>query len=303
VSAQFLAGPGIISPPLDGKTPVFEEVGAVPGAAYIRPPGSIAKFGSDYYWQAGTLAAPVWILFDSSADAGGAPDTGLALAAAGAGLEALLTARAAAALGVDPTDMALWLYPCAAAGLIGAGLIIGGGAFVAEGQRNALSSLAAAGGGVVADVQNSTGAAIGGLQLLAAGNWYLAARYAHNAAGPVGAGVKSGFGGRTATTAVSTTRFFVGIDGSVNVNNFSCSGDAGAAMDSGVAIDAADHEHEVAFVGGVTRYWIDRTLRATGNAAPAANSAATRMAFNSAAVLAKASFAWIAVAVPLAATP
>jgi hypothetical protein len=44
----------------DGITPGFEEGGAVPTVATVRPPGSIIRVGTVYYWQMGTLAAPVW---------------------------------------------------------------------------------------------------------------------------------------------------------------------------------------------------------------------------------------------------
>jgi len=44
----------------DGNTPVFEESGAAPTSATIRPPGSIMRVGSVYYYQAGTYAAPAW---------------------------------------------------------------------------------------------------------------------------------------------------------------------------------------------------------------------------------------------------
>jgi hypothetical protein len=48
-------------PTPDGLTPFFVEAGAAPtagNAAY--PPGSIVRFGTTYYLQTGTLAAPVW---------------------------------------------------------------------------------------------------------------------------------------------------------------------------------------------------------------------------------------------------
>jgi hypothetical protein len=45
----------------DGVTPVFVEVGAAPTAGNAPyPPGSIVRFGTTYYLQRGTLAAPVW---------------------------------------------------------------------------------------------------------------------------------------------------------------------------------------------------------------------------------------------------
>lgn len=51
-----------VNPPLDGVTPVFEMVGAAPTSALLRPPGSIVRFGTDYYWNAGTLLLPAWVL-------------------------------------------------------------------------------------------------------------------------------------------------------------------------------------------------------------------------------------------------
>jgi len=49
----------------DGSTPFFLEVGAVPTAANAPyPSGSIARFGSTYYWQSGGPdAAAVWVPF------------------------------------------------------------------------------------------------------------------------------------------------------------------------------------------------------------------------------------------------
>jgi hypothetical protein len=45
----------------DGVTPFFVEAGAAPTAGNAPyPPGSIIRFGTTYYLQTGTLAAPVW---------------------------------------------------------------------------------------------------------------------------------------------------------------------------------------------------------------------------------------------------
>lgn len=51
----------------DGVQPTFEEVGVAPTAANcVRPPGSIVRFGTAYYWQVGTLAAPIWAVVGSA---------------------------------------------------------------------------------------------------------------------------------------------------------------------------------------------------------------------------------------------
>lgn len=62
MSAGRLMPPGGATPPLDGKTPVFVEVGADPsaGAGLDLPPGSIADFGGTYYWHNDT-GATAWI--------------------------------------------------------------------------------------------------------------------------------------------------------------------------------------------------------------------------------------------------
>lgn len=56
--ALIYPGTGGVNPPLDGKTPVFEEVGADPtsGAGLDRPPLSGAKFSTVYYWKYGSGA-------------------------------------------------------------------------------------------------------------------------------------------------------------------------------------------------------------------------------------------------------
>jgi hypothetical protein len=289
IGRLFRGGRGGLKPPLDGITPTFEMVGAVPDATYIRPPGSIVRFGTDYYWQAGTLAAPVWIIF------------GAGTVSILGGVEGVFRDRAMEALGVtDPERMLWWFYPAGAAGLIGASAVVAGATLAALAQRQAVSSGGGAGGIIAADFMNATGFTLGAHHVVAGGSFYLASRWAHNAAGPVGAGVKTGIYGRTTTTVpTQVTEFFFGIDGATNVNNFVCTGAAGVAMDSGVAINANDHEHEIVHVGGVTRYWIDRVLRATGNAAPSTNAVAGRMASNTAAVLSRQATAWAAVAIPL----
>ena len=72
MSASRLLYPGGTSPPLDGKTPVFEEVGADPsaGAGMDRPPGSIAKHGADYYLKFDTGATD-WAATPFSSGGGG----------------------------------------------------------------------------------------------------------------------------------------------------------------------------------------------------------------------------------------
>lgn len=47
----------------DGVTPLFVEVGAAPTAANAAayPPGSIARFGTAYYINIGSLTAPSWV--------------------------------------------------------------------------------------------------------------------------------------------------------------------------------------------------------------------------------------------------
>jgi hypothetical protein len=58
LSANRLLYPGGVDPPLDGKTPVFEEVGADPTIApgLDRPIGSYARFGTSYYWKTSSSA-------------------------------------------------------------------------------------------------------------------------------------------------------------------------------------------------------------------------------------------------------
>lgn len=59
------AGP--VSPVLDGRTPIFIELGADPRVApgFQAPPGSIAAFGSVYLWKVGD-AATEWTLLNES---------------------------------------------------------------------------------------------------------------------------------------------------------------------------------------------------------------------------------------------
>lgn len=47
-------------PITDGRTPTFVEVGAAPSTTPVFPPMSVAKHGTDYYVQLGTLASPSW---------------------------------------------------------------------------------------------------------------------------------------------------------------------------------------------------------------------------------------------------
>jgi hypothetical protein len=53
VTTGPLLPPGGEAPPLDGVTPVFEEVGADPRNApgLDRPPGSLCRFGTAYFWH------------------------------------------------------------------------------------------------------------------------------------------------------------------------------------------------------------------------------------------------------------
>jgi hypothetical protein len=68
----------------DGVHPVFVEVGAVPTAGNAPyPPGSIARFGTTYYLQRGTLAAPVWSALSSVVAQDLSALTGLAKLTAG----------------------------------------------------------------------------------------------------------------------------------------------------------------------------------------------------------------------------
>lgn len=62
------------TPILDGRTPVFVQVGADPtaGAGLNLPPGSIALFGSTYYWKSGA-GATAWTIAPFTA--GGAAST------------------------------------------------------------------------------------------------------------------------------------------------------------------------------------------------------------------------------------
>jgi hypothetical protein len=58
VTASRYLSPGGVDPPLDGKTPVFEEVGADPSVSpgYDRPMMSVARFGTQYYLKYGSAA-------------------------------------------------------------------------------------------------------------------------------------------------------------------------------------------------------------------------------------------------------
>lgn len=72
MSTSALLYPGGINPPLDGITPVFEQVGADPSLApgLDRPPGSLARRGALYYWKV-DVAATAWITTPFSGGGGG----------------------------------------------------------------------------------------------------------------------------------------------------------------------------------------------------------------------------------------
>jgi hypothetical protein len=62
-------------PIFDGRTPTFIEVGAAPtaGAGLALPPGSIAKFGTSYYWKTSNAAATSWQVAPFIPSGGSAP--------------------------------------------------------------------------------------------------------------------------------------------------------------------------------------------------------------------------------------
>lgn len=64
--------PGGVNPPLDGITPVFMLTGADPSLApgLDLPPGSISRFGADYYWKFG-LDPTDWAVNPFSTGGGG----------------------------------------------------------------------------------------------------------------------------------------------------------------------------------------------------------------------------------------
>lgn len=106
-----------VRPVLDGRTPVYLEVGADPTVApgMQLPPGSVVRFGATYYFKTGPLATD-WTL---TTNLGGAGFTGLA------GVTAPLTG-----IGTAPSPLAM---PAATAGAPGymtaaqAGFIAAGG--------------------------------------------------------------------------------------------------------------------------------------------------------------------------------
>lgn len=49
------------APVVDGRTPTFIETGAAPSSSLVLPPFSVARYGTTYYAQLGTLAAPSWV--------------------------------------------------------------------------------------------------------------------------------------------------------------------------------------------------------------------------------------------------
>lgn len=86
-------------PLLDGLRPTFEEMGAAPTASVRRVPGSIAAVAGIYYWQAGTLSTPKWIVINNMAVASGVSGGQTIIGGTGAGDDLTLQSTSHATVG------------------------------------------------------------------------------------------------------------------------------------------------------------------------------------------------------------
>lgn len=283
-----------VAPPLDGKTPIFEEVGAIPDSTYLRPPATVVRFGTDYYWQVGTLAAPVWLRLASTSAADVGPTGGLALAANALDVTSRWRADASRALELGPSSLHLNDYQHGR-GTAGSGtsvFVVGSGARsgIVKGVRCTNGAAAAANNGINLGYGFVVTATSALLLLAAAGSkWWLRTMMSVvGGAGGVGAATRIGIGGTSdmVNPLPANRTFLAGVNGNVSVANFTANGTAGVAIDSGVAI-TADIREITAYHDG-TNTWMtvaDRTgallaSPVSGSAAPGANSQAMFQCFD-----------------------
>jgi hypothetical protein len=230
-------------------TPTFEEIGAAPTAAWVRPPGSIVRFGTTYYWQAGSLTEPDWRPFPIAGD-----------------LAASLMAEAADDLNVSQSSLQFDWHPYSLRGFMGLLLVTSGGSFTNAQQQ--VSRISNAGGAAafawaVAGT-NNTGypkVALTG----AATKWWLKARFKIPTITTLVAASRLGVG----FTTTGGPQQLMGVVGSVSTANFSTFG-----ANSGIAIDTAFHDHKMFRDGTNGNYKVDTNAVVQGSTAVGADSAA-----------------------------
>jgi hypothetical protein len=233
----------------DGVTPTFEEIGAAPTAAWVRPPGSIVRFGTTYYWQAGSLTEPDWQPFPFGAD-----------------LRAALLAEAADDLNVTQSSLLFDFHPFATRGIAGLLPVTNSGSIV---NTQPLMTRASTVGGAGAFAwavagTNHTGyprAATTG----AATKWWIKARLKIPTITSLVAASRIGVG----FTTTGGPQQLMGIVGSVSTANFAAFG-----ANSGVAIDAALHDHKMWRDGTNGNYRVDTNATVQGVTAVGGDSAA-----------------------------
>lgn len=288
-----LQGNGRISPPLDGATPIFEMSGAAPDSTYLRPPGSIVRFGTSYYWQVGTLSAPVWVALSSTESAAGAPTGGLALAATALDVVSRWRGDAQRALSLTPATLQFQDYQHAR-GTTGTGasvFLVGSGARTGttKGVRLTNGAAAAANNGVNLGYGFVVTASSVLSVLAGAAKWWLRTSMSVvGGAAAIGAASRIGIGGTTdmVNPLPANRSLMAGVVGNVSVANFAAAGTAGVAMDSGVAITADIREVTIWNDGASTFLSVaDRTgvllaSPVTGNVRPAADSQAMFQCFD-----------------------
>jgi hypothetical protein len=239
----------------DGVTPFFVEVGAAPTAGNAPyPPGSIARFGTTYYLQRGTLSAPVWSVLATVLAGTAGTDYAQGF------LRDVYRARALAALSLSAGDVTVvdlfddfvnqsmqstaptgWTSTLAGSGAVGAPVTgLGGGLIRVDSGATA---------GSTAEVSSNS-------QLpgnLTTTPWFLAVRmrlaFTPNADSAAGVGWRNEAANKTIQvgnlSALNPTNYIVQYDGN----------QGGSALDLGLALDLTFHIFEFWTLG-------DGTLRA-----------------------------------------
>lgn len=212
-------------------------------------------------------------------------------------------AEAARDLGIAPADLVFMIIGEGGSAQ-GSGLASNGGTRVVSTNGRFGQRLASAGGANgMSNLQFQPFAS--GVMVQATSSatdkWWMKARFGVNmgSGGPVGAatvlgGIYKSVGGVSATRELA-----MGVYGPVSQTNFVVSGATGGNIDSGVVIDSLVRDHKVYRDGASTYYAIDGGSPLSGSSRPSADSTATMVAFDSAAVNQAVDFFLFAVAFPV----